>query len=83
MIPIAAAAPFAEKSSAIMTRSRMLKTNTTASWLKLELTANEYTKDAAAYEHAMAFDTKKYLYICRGNKELGSLFDTKAILRIL
>lgn len=37
----------------------MLSTNST-SCLKLRA-AKEYAKDPAAYEHAIAFDTKKYL----------------------
>jgi hypothetical protein len=60
MIPTAADAPLAENSSAIIIRSRMIST-TVALCLKLRA-ATEYAKDPAAYEQAMAFDTKKYLY---------------------
>lgn len=65
MIPIAADAPLAEKSSAIIIRSRKISTNA-AFCLKLGA-AMEYAKDPAAYEHAMAFVTKKYL----GNKNIN------------
>lgn len=61
MIPLAAAAPLAEKSSTMMIRSRMLSTIAELC-SKLGAAILEYnTPDPAAYEHAMAFDTKKYL----------------------
>lgn len=60
MKPTAADAPLAEKSRAIIKMSR--KIITSAALCLMLRAAIEYAKDPAAYEQAMAFDTKKYLF---------------------
>lgn len=60
MSPMAAAAPFAEKRSPTMITSSMSRVSTVPLLLLLPA-ANESKVEAAAYEHAMAFDTTKYL----------------------
>lgn len=63
MSPMAAAAPFAEKRRPTMITSSMSRVSTVPLLLRLPA-ANESKVEAAAYEHAMAFDATKYLNKC-------------------
>jgi len=62
--PTAQAAPLAENNKAIITRSSAVspKSVTSLFFLPLLLPINVITNDAAAYEHAIAFITKKNLF---------------------
>jgi len=62
--PTAQAAPLAENNSAINTRSKAVTTKSVTSLflLPLFLAITVITNDAAAYEHAIAFDTTKNLF---------------------